>query len=261
MKISILADNYAGTKTPAEHGLSYLIENKGKKILFDTGQSDLFMQNARGLDISLADIDAIVLSHGHFDHGNGLGNLTGGLLICHPGCFDLHYRKTDHSYVGLKYSREELADKFNLVTTSQPYHITGEVVFLGEIPRLTDFESKTTGFTYKDGTPDFVKDDSGIAILSEEGMFVVTGCGHAGIVNTIEYAKLVTGTDKVCGIIGGFHLKSENQQLRQTISYLRTNNLKYIFPSHCTELPALTCFYENFRIRMIRTGDCLNFPQ
>ena len=87
MKITVLVDNKSG-RCPGDHGLSFLIENS-EKILFDTGASDLFLKNAKMLDIDINDIDFIVLSHGHWDHGNGLKFIKNKKLICHPGCFSL----------------------------------------------------------------------------------------------------------------------------------------------------------------------------
>jgi len=120
MNISILTDNYPGGTTPAEHGLSYLVEHDDKKLLFDTGQSNMFLQNAGLMGLNLSNLDMIVLSHGHFDHGNGLKYLSGGNLICHPGCFVKRYRKADHSDIGLKNTKDEIIGKFNLVTTTAP---------------------------------------------------------------------------------------------------------------------------------------------
>ena len=102
MRISVLTDNHPGSRTPAEHGLSYLIEYDGIMMLFDTGQSDMFLKNAKTMNISMKNIDIIILSHGHFDHGDGLHYLKGGRLICHPGCFVKRYRKRDNTYIGLK---------------------------------------------------------------------------------------------------------------------------------------------------------------
>ena len=243
----------------AEHGLSYLIEFENKRILFDTGQSDVFIKNAEKMKTSLANIDMIVLSHGHFDHGNGLNYLPGGSLICHSGCFVRRYRKKDHSYIGLLNTKEELSGKFDLETTTDPLKITEKIFFLGEIPRLTDFESKKTSFVFEDGTPDYVMDDSALAFILPEGLFIVTGCGHAGVVNTFEHARRITGISNLYGIIGGFHLKEIDLQTKETVRYLKENNVKHIFPSHCTELPALSAFYKEFGIRQVKTGDILDF--
>ncbi|NLN30276.1 MAG: MBL fold metallo-hydrolase [Bacteroidales bacterium] len=259
MKISVLTDNHAGSFFPAEHGLSYLIEYDGKKILFDTGQSDMFLRNAEKLKAGIANRDITVLSHGHFDHGNGLAFLPGGRLVCHPGCFARRCRGQDGTYIGLGMTEEEISSGFDLKTTADPLWISGKIVFLGEIPRLTDFESKETTFRFEDGRADFVKDDSALAFVFPEGLFIVTGCGHSGIVNTCEYAGKVTGISKLYGIMGGFHLKKTDTQTRETIKYLKEKGTRHVFPSHCTELPALAAFYEAFGSRQIKTGDVLNF--
>lgn len=259
MRISVLTENHAGINTLAEHGLSYLIEFDDKKILFDMGQSDMFLKNAIKLKINLEDINMIVLSHGHFDHGNGLEYLSGGNLLCHPDCFARRYRKSDYSYIGLAHARDKLKEKFNLTTSKKPYKISERIYFQGEIPRLTCFESQSTSFIFEDGTPDFVTDDSSLILLLSEGLFIVTGCGHSGIVNTIENAKKITGKENVYGIMGGFHLKELDLQLNETIKYLRKSEVKHILPCHCTELPALSAFHFNFGIRQIKTGDILNF--
>jgi 7,8-dihydropterin-6-yl-methyl-4-(beta-D-ribofuranosyl)aminobenzene 5'-phosphate synthase len=201
----------------------------------------------------------VILSHGHFDHGNGLDYLSGSSFICHPGCFVKRYRKSDHTYIGLKNSKEELSLLFNLITSAEPHKISEMIYFLGEIPRLTDFESQTTSFVFEDGTSDFVKDDSGIVTILPEGLFVITGCGHAGIVNTLEHAKKITGINTLYGIMGGFHLKEINHQTKETIKYIKENNLKYVLPSHCTDLAALSAFYEAFGIGQVKTGDIIEF--
>jgi len=257
MKITILTDNYPGKYTDAEHGLSYLIEYEGKKILFDTGQSNLFLRNAEKLHVDISDIDLIILSHGHFDHGNGLQYLSGGTLICHPGCFTRRFSKISKRYIGLKNTKQEIESKFNLITSVEPYIISEKIIFLGEIPRLTDFESKITPFVFEDDSPDFVTDDSAVAFLLHKGIFVITGCGHAGIVNTLEHAKSATGKNRILGIMGGFHLKYADNQTKETISYLKENNVKHIYPSHCTELPALIEFHKTFPLKQIKTGDVM----
>jgi len=259
-KISVLSDNFAGSYTMAEHGLSYLVEYDGQRILFDTGQSDLFLANAARMNLDLENnVDMIVLSHGHFDHGNGLAFLSGNRLLCHPGCFETRFSKKDHRYIGLNRTRDQLASSFELITSDSPYRISDLIYFLGEIPRNRDFESKTTTFVFTDGTPDFVTDDSALALILPEGLFVVTGCGHSGIVNTLEYARKITGTTSIYGIMGGFHLKDINPQLEETVKYLKENNVRILIPAHCTALPALSYFYNHFRISQVHTGDIFTF--
>ncbi|NMC40208.1 MAG: MBL fold metallo-hydrolase [Bacteroidales bacterium] len=230
MKISVLTDNHAGGYTPAEHGLSYLIESEGKKILFDTGQSDMFIRNAGKMGVSLENTDYVILSHGHYDHGNGLEHLKKGILICHPGCFVNRYSKKDKHYIGLKTSREILSSSLNIKESRDPVKITDQIIFLGEIPRVTDFESQNTQFVFEDGTPDFITDDTSVAFILPDGLFVVTGCGHAGIVNILKHAINVTGIEKIYGIMGGFHLKETDNQTRETIRFLREKKVRNILP-------------------------------
>jgi 7,8-dihydropterin-6-yl-methyl-4-(beta-D-ribofuranosyl)aminobenzene 5'-phosphate synthase len=259
MRISVLAENHSGPYTAAEYGLSYLIEYDDKRLLFDTGQSNLFLKNAEIMNVSMDNIDMIILSHGHFDHGNGLSYLSGSSLVCHPGCFVKRYRRSDRMYIGLKNSRDELSWMFNLITSADPFKITEKIIFMGEIPRLTDFESRATSFVFENGTPDFVMDDSGLVLILPEGLFVVTGCGHSGIVNMLEHAKKITGIKKLFGVIGGFHLKENDLQTKETIKYLNESGIKNVLPSHCTDLPALAAFYDNFGFKQVRTGDILTF--
>jgi 7,8-dihydropterin-6-yl-methyl-4-(beta-D-ribofuranosyl)aminobenzene 5'-phosphate synthase len=259
MKISILVDNTPGINTKAEFGLSFFIEHNGKTILFDTAQTNLFLENAKIMNLSVQKADFIVLSHGHFDHGNGLANLNGGKLVCHPGCFVKRYGKTKRTYIGLKNTKEEISAMFNLITSEKPYELFDGAFFLGEIPRITDFESQTTTFILDDGTPDFVMDDSALALKTEHGVFVVTGCGHSGVVNTLEHAKKVTGDSIIYGVMGGFHLKENNRQTKETINYLKKNEVKHIHPSHCTALPALSAFYTSFKVKQIKAGDVFEY--
>lgn len=261
MKISILVDNIAGPHTLSEHGLSYLVEYNGHKILFDTGQSDLFLRNSEIMNLDTKDIDQIILSHGHFDHGNGLNHINGGPLICHPGCFVRRYRKYGDTYIGLKNDEAELREKFDLLTIAEPYKIFEGAYFLGEISRITDFESQSTNFVFEDYTPDYVLDDSALALVLDVGVFVITGCGHAGIVNTLEHAKKVTGISTIAGIMGGFHLKEINFQTQQTIEYLIENKVKYVYPSHCTASIVIEEFKKKFEVPEVKTGETFFFEE
>jgi len=261
MTITVLSENCAGHYTQAEHGLSYLVEDD-VKILFDTGQSDLFIRNAEILNIDLNNIETIVLSHGHFDHGNGLKYLDNKRLICHPGVFIKRYRKEDKAHkenIGLALSEDQINELFHLTTIKTPLLISNHVFFLGEIPRLNDFEAKTTDFITENDTDDFVTDDTGIAVRTPSGLVVITGCGHAGICNTIEHAKKITGEKNIYAVTGGFHLKGAGEQTKQVIEYFKKENIKHIHPSHCTDFIALAEFHNEFGINQIKTGDILNF--
>lgn len=258
MKLTVLNDNAPGDVCASEHGLSYIVE-ADKKILFDTGASDLFLKNAALLDIDLNELDTVVLSHGHWDHGNGLQHLKNKTLITHPDSFQKKYRNKDRSYIGLPISLAEAKNRFELILSKKPYRISEQIFFLGEIPRLNDFEAKTSSFVLDDGTEDFVLDDSAIAVKTQKGLVVVSGCAHSGICNIIDYAIKQTGEKTIYGVIGGFHLKKNDAQTQKTIEYLKRLNIKAIYPSHCTALPALAAFHQTFGTKQVLSGNIIYF--
>lgn len=260
VKITILNDNCPGRNLLSEHGLSYFIEANGIRILLDAGSSNVFMENAERLQINLEDLDAIVLSHGHWDHGNGLHYISGKRLIAHPDCFQKRYHNTsDSKYVGLSLSKEECASKFSLTLSKQPLELNDYVSFLGEIPRLNSFEAKKTTFCTTDGQDDFMMDDSGLVITTSRGLVIISGCAHAGICNTVQHAIQITNEENVLAVIGGFHLKQNDSLTSKTINWLAKKNIKYVLPSHCTDLPALAQFYNEFGSKQIKTGDVFIF--
>ncbi len=260
MKLTVLTENNAGANFGAEHGISYLIEIDGEKILFDTGHSNLFLKNAEqsGIDIH-REVQKVVLSHGHWDHGNGLQFLKNKTLITHPEIFIKRFRKRNRTAVGLQLSRDEIQQRFNLILTRAPIKITEHLFFLGEIPRENDFEAKSTTFVDDQGNDDFVMDDSALAAVVGKKLVVITGCSHSGICNITEYAKKVTGISKTKAILGGFHLKTNNFQTQQTIKYFKNIGVENLFPSHCTEIQALEMFKQSFDSPQLKTGMILEF--
>lgn len=260
MQITVLTENVAGGILGAEHGISYLIETGNEKILFDTGHTDLFLKNANKLNIDInREVNKVVLSHGHWDHGNGLKFIENKMLITHPEAFMKRYRTKNKSFIGLSMQKEEIEQKFQLHTTIKPLDITSNLLFLGEIPRLNDFEAKSTNFMDDKGEPDFVPDDSAIVAILNDEIVIITGCSHSGICNIIDHAKKVTGINHLRAVVGGFHLKENNIQTQRTIEYLKQNQIKQIYPSHCTELPALVAFYGEFKFKQLKTGTILEF--
>jgi len=259
-KITVLTDNRSDGKFLHEHGLSLYITTKtNKKILFDTGQSDIFLKNAATLGIDIDSVDVVVLSHGHWDHGNGLTFLRDKTLICHPGCFIKRYRKWTMLNIGLNSSLEEIHERFNLILSKKPYTVSENVIFLGEIPRKNSFEAKSTPFRLQNKKDDFVYDDSGLVIISGLGLIVISGCAHSGICNTVEYAKEITGIEKVHAVIGGFHLKKVDDIALKTIEYFKKNNIDNVYPCHCVKDCVMEAFSKQFSNKPISAGVTLNF--
>lgn len=252
MKIFVLTDNHASRDFAAEWGLSLYIKSS-KNILFDFGNTNLFLENAKKMELDIHDADYCVLSHGHWDHGNGLRYLSDKKLICHPDAFIKRYRKAG-GYIGLPFTLEEAREKFELILSSDPYFIDENIIFLGEIPRIVEFESKNTNFIKDDNTLDFVMDDSALAIKTKKGLVVISGCAHSGICNTIEYARKVSGIQKIYAVLGGFHLKGGDKLTRKTIEYLKGVNADIIATSHCTQFPALVEFSNAFGSKPFTSG-------
>jgi 7,8-dihydropterin-6-yl-methyl-4-(beta-D-ribofuranosyl)aminobenzene 5'-phosphate synthase len=259
MKLSVLSENCASPGYIAEHGLSYLIEHNDKKILFDTGASDVFLKNAKKMNIDLNDSDMIVLSHGHWDHGNGLKYIKDKTLLCHPGVFINRFHKGEKRNVGLNLSIEQIEERFSVIRSKEPYYISSDIIFLGEIPHTFEFEEKSTVYVDDTGNIDYIPDDSALLIIEDNELIIISGCAHSGICNITEYAKEITGIKDIKAVIGGFHLKKQSYQTRKTIIYFKDNPVRYLLPSHCTQLPAMSLFYENFRIKQVKSGNVYNF--
>jgi len=255
MKISVLTDNHAGGQFLAEHGLSYWVETQGNRFLFDTGASDVFLKNAEVMELDMDAIDTVVLSHGHYDHGGGLAYMSGKRLICHPQAFIQRFHKRHHRHLGLSMTKKQIAERYILITSEHPYWLYENVVFLGAIPLGNDFEAMDTDFEDENGKEDFVPDDSAVVVIEEDALIILSGCAHSGICNTIAYAQKVTGITKIKGIIGGFHLKHNNSLTHKTIEQIKKLDIHRLFPSHCTELPALAAFNREFKIRQVKTGN------
>lgn len=195
MKLTILVDNYVPNVADllGEPSFSCFIEDEEKKILFDTGFGAVPFRNARDLGIDLASVDCIVLSHGHLDHTRGLNLFaekfaahTKPKLICHP--LALKPKRSGRENIGIKGTEKDLGEKYDIVRSREPVWITDRVVFLGEIERATAFENKKPlGKTKLDGAyvDDYLLDDSALAIDTDSGIVVVTGCSHSGICNII----------------------------------------------------------------------------
>jgi 7,8-dihydropterin-6-yl-methyl-4-(beta-D-ribofuranosyl)aminobenzene 5'-phosphate synthase len=253
MNIKVLVDNTAAQGFEAEHGFSALIE-ADEKILFDVGPTSLYLKNAAKMNLNLEEVKTIVLSHGHWDHGDGLQFISGKRLITHPNSFCLRYRKEAGTVVGLKLSREEIASKFSLEEYKSPYWLSERMVFLGEIPRKNNFESQVTTFLLADGSLDFVPDDSGIAIRTDKGLVVISGCAHAGICNTVAYAKEVCGEEKVYAVLGGFHLKKIDEVFQKTVAYFQEEKLELLGATHCTSMEVQQEFKKYFKTINLEAG-------
>jgi len=259
LSLKVLVDNCTITDRyfSGEPGLSFLIETEGKKILFDTGYSGLFLKNARKMGESLLDLDFIVFSHGHLDHTGGLPALiryrTASVIeeipnrmptiVAHPYCFNPR-PKPPMPNIGSIIPVDELSRHFSITTSTKPVWLSDRLVFLGQVGRTFDFETFDPGtrtIIMNDGRAekDFLLDDSALAVRTRHGLAIITGCSHAGICNVVEHARKVCGEDRIIDIIGGLHLLGpDRQRIESTGTYLRDLHLMALHACHCTSLSA-----------------------
>ncbi|WP_018248398.1 MBL fold metallo-hydrolase [Orenia marismortui] len=277
MKLTVLIDNNTLTDRYfiGEPGISFFIESEGIKLLFDTGYSDAFIQNASKMNLDLLDINYIVLSHGHLDHSWGLEPLSrrymeaeieGQInkipkLIGHPLIFEA--KSIAGTPIGMNLSQEFLEDIFTLKLSKDPIWLTEKLVFLGEIPRKFKFEAQDPIGVRKSSNlevEDYLLDDSALAFISADGLVIITGCSHSGICNIIEYAKEITKVNEVSEIIGGFHLLDpEAKKMEETKDYLAKLDLTALYPCHCTDLKSKFELAKIVEIKEVGVGLHLEF--
>ena len=254
IKFTILSENRDNDIYKGESGLSVYLEINGNRFLLDTGYSSLFLENAAKLGIDVDNLDMVVFTHGHSDHTNGVAHLSPGKkIIIHPEGFKERYSKRKKEYVGFPMSLEELKEKHDVLLSREAIEFIDGVYFLVEIPMNVDFEMNGNFSTTLDAAltqKDYTEDDSGIAIKTDEGLVVMTGCGHRGVCNTIEHAKIVTGEDRIFAVLGGFHLRDLEKQkiiLDKTIEYLIDNNVKHLYLGHCVTDDVIEYFRNNVK--------------
>jgi 7,8-dihydropterin-6-yl-methyl-4-(beta-D-ribofuranosyl)aminobenzene 5'-phosphate synthase len=240
----------------AEHGFSSLVTvingDRARSILFDFGFSAHGAAfNADALSVDLTAVEAAALSHGHMDHFGGMAQLMKGVgrkgveLVLHPEAFrnPRYVKVTEDFRINLPSLTRGLAAAAGLrvVETQAPYPmLDNQILFLGEIPRVTDFEKGIPNFYYqKDGVEkwdDLADDTAVIAHVKGKGLVVLSGCAHSGIINTVNYAKEVSGVDKVFAVMGGFHLNGPEMEpaIEPTIKWLKEIDPLYVIPTHCT---------------------------
>jgi 7,8-dihydropterin-6-yl-methyl-4-(beta-D-ribofuranosyl)aminobenzene 5'-phosphate synthase len=254
--ITTLVDNTtSGPGLSAEHGLSFWIEYGDKAILFDTGQSDLLVQNAKALNIDLARANAIVLSHGHYDHTGGLSTVLGmapqARLYLHPAAIEPKFSRSllkAHS-IGMPDSARQAIGHRDVIWTESPTQILDGVNLTGQVPRVTHFENVGGPFFLDENCqePDPLLDDQALFIESSKGLVVVLGCAHAGVVNTLHRISDLSGGKDFYAVMGGMHLiHADTERIEKTIAAFQEFKLQRIGPAHCTGGKAIETFRNVF---------------
>jgi 7,8-dihydropterin-6-yl-methyl-4-(beta-D-ribofuranosyl)aminobenzene 5'-phosphate synthase len=252
VRITILVDNYVRRRgLLAEHGWACWVETPTSRLLFDTGPGAALQPNARELGIPLETANAIVLSHGHYDHTGALGvmlNLApAARVFAHPAALEAKYKRAANGHIraiGLPVPSADLRTRLaaRLVATRSPTEISPEMCVTGEVPRVTDFESGDDSFCLDAAgeQPDALSDDQALIVRAADGMVVVLGCAHAGVVNTLRHAQTLYPGLPLVAVLGGMHLQSvSTKRVTRTINELAALGVNSVIPTHCTGLPVL----------------------
>lgn len=271
LDLTILTDNntiidryYLG-----EPGLSFWLECGGKKFLFDTGYSDVFIRNAALMGIELTRMDGLIYSHGHNDHTWGTHSLVAlfdrlaverrPLLVAHPLAFEnkVHGRLT----IGVMMGAEALGNYFELALSAEPRELAPRLWWLGEIPAAVTPRRAVGKIKDSRGErDDYCLDDSALAYAGEDGLVIITGCSHSGICNIIERARDVTGERRVADVVGGFHLLScSGGEMAEISAYMKMVGVTRLHPCHCTDFAAKAALARDFSVAEGGVGLRLNY--
>ena len=251
----LLETGRASDPPVAEHGLSFLVSvaqgDGHRTVLFDTGSTvNGLVHNLRVLGVEPAGIETIALSHGHFDHTIGLNGLAQRLqplppLVVHPD-FWLRRRvalpKREPYELPTTSEEKVRAAGFPVIESREPSSLLDDSLLVtGEIERTTEFEQGVAVHqAFRDGEwqPDpLIYDDQAlVANVRGKGLVVITGCGHAGVINTVRYARKFTGIDEVYAVLGGFHLAPPafEPSIWPTVEALAEFSPQVVVPAHCT---------------------------
>jgi len=271
-KITVLVDNKGATGLRTEHGFSLWVEAEGRNILFDTGQGSALTHNARQLGVPLEKTDTLVLSHGHYDHTGGMAELLTvapkARVVLHPGAVIARYSVGSGRpprAIGMPQSARDAMERLpdgGVIVVLKPLRLTAATGVTGPIPRETAYEDVGGPFFLdpRGERRDAIEDDQALWIGTPKGLIVCVGCSHAGLINTLKYARWVSGIQEIRAVIGGLHLRRANdRRLKKTLDALRSLSPGMIAPCHCTGEGAVRALKDGMGTRVARCHAGMSF--
>jgi len=237
-------DNTPAPGYKAEHGISFFLESHCLRLLLDTGQSgDVLLENARTAGIDFGWLGMIVLSHGHYDHAGGLMKALkrSGIvkLLAHEDAFDRKVKIEDgrQKDIGIPFTVKELWHYCDPMQKREPFMLCDTIWTTGEIPRVTAFEKPDDRLLVERKGAlmvDPVRDDQSLVITTGNGLMLICGCCHSGVVNTMEHVKRTFGRYPFL-IVGGLHMeKADDERIARTVKAFRAAGVKKLIPGHCS---------------------------
>lgn len=265
--IRLLVDNEAMPSYETEHGLSFWIEADGKRTLFDTGEGKTLLANAAQAQIDLAKTDALVISHGHYDHTGGIPQLLASAphlpIYAHPAWLRPRYSirnqtaRPIHVQEAVR-QRIEALPEGQFHPTSTITQLTPNIKVTGTVVRRTDFENRSGPFYLDpDGREeDPLEDDMVLWIDTPQGLVICVGCSHAGVLNMIHHILSSYPTPRpIRALLGGFHLhEASEERIDQTVSALQAFQIPLMMPCHCTGSAAFEKMCQAFGSAVIAGG-------
>ena len=254
----LVNDSTDRTGLETEHGLALWIEHDGRRILFDTGTSgQVLLRNAAALGVKLDEAEALCLSHGHYDHTGGLGAvlglLRGATLYAHPALFTPKYARRSSGWqsIGIRLSREDVeAAGLHVSLSAGPQEVVPGATLLGEVERDPGYVPSTPHLFIEDEQGrrvDPFPDDQALALDVGDGLIVVSGCAHAGIINHCRAAQRLHPGGALRAVLGGFHLVGASPVLLEaTLDAFRDLAPQAIHPCHCTDQQATDALVRAF---------------
>ena len=274
MRITCVVDDEAmpGSGLLAEHGISFFIASGGQGVLFDTGStSRVLLANLARLEIGVEQIDALVISHAHYDHTGGLAGLlelrSGIPLDAHPDLVRERYARTSSGVekIGPVVGRAVLEKRVSLHLTTEPVEVAPGVWTSGEIAERAEIEGRSPRHVIRQGEdwlPDPYGDDLAVVLKTVEGLALICGCCHAGLLNTLHQVRHAFGAQPAT-IVGGTHLKdTAGADLDHVVEVLEQGGPPDLWLGHCTGRKAFRTLQAAFgeRVRPCQAGTVMELP-